>query len=131
MEYLPKQWSRTDTTDGDITSYVLSTSTDGVTFTERTTGSWLANGDLKVAEWPATNAAYVRLQVNAASGDYVNICEMRIGGRTATPVLVSETPTFRSSDYYKLVSYSNRMVLDGRGSGGDTRAGRALRRGWS
>ena len=97
LEYLPKQWNRNNSTDGDITNFTILTSTDGVNFTQRTTGTWAADRNLKFAEWAAVNAGYVRLQVNAASGSYANVSEIRVGGRTATPALVSATTMFKSS----------------------------------
>lgn len=128
LEYLPKQWGRNGMTEGDITSYVVFTSTDGVGFTQRASGSWVANRELKFAEWANCDAAYVRIQVNAASGDYANVCEVRVGGRTAMPALVSATAMFKASDYFKFINYENRMALD---SGGNVAAGSSARQwGW-
>jgi alpha-L-fucosidase len=67
LEYLPKQWNRSNTTDGDITSYTISTSTDGTNFTQVATGTWAGNRATKVAEWPARNVGFVRIQANAAT----------------------------------------------------------------
>ncbi|NEA66670.1 RICIN domain-containing protein [Streptomyces sp. SID12488] len=89
LEYLPKQWNRNDSTDGDITSYTIHTSTDGVTFTQVATGTWAGNRTTKPAEWTARNVGFVRIQVNAGTGSYANIGGVRIGGRTAKPALVS------------------------------------------
>ncbi|MGW0826944.1 RICIN domain-containing protein [Streptomyces sp. NPDC002845] len=91
LEYLPKQWNRTNSTDGDITSYTIHTSTGGVTFTQVAKGSWAGDRTLKLAEWPAADAGFVRIQVTAATGGYANIGGVRIGGRTAKPALVSPT----------------------------------------
>ncbi len=68
LEYLPKQWGRTNSTDGDITSYTISTSTDGTNFTQVASGTWAGNQTLKVVEWPARNVGFVRLQAKAATG---------------------------------------------------------------
>ena len=95
LEYLPKQWGRNESTDGDITSYTIYTSTDGINFTQKATGTWAGNNkSTKIAEWTACNVGYVRLQVNAATGGYANVSELRIGGRLAQPVLVNSTPAF-------------------------------------
>ncbi|WP_037684266.1 RICIN domain-containing protein, partial [Streptomyces griseus] len=91
LEYLPKQWNRSNSTDGDITSYTVSTSTDGTNFTQVANGTWAGNRATKVTEWPARNVGFVRIQVNAATGGYVNVGGVRIGGRTAKPALVSTT----------------------------------------
>ncbi|MGW0500497.1 RICIN domain-containing protein [Streptomyces sp. NPDC003007] len=91
LEYLPKQWNRTDATDGDITSYTILTSTDGVTFTQVAAGTWAGNRKTKLVEWPNRNVGFVRIQVNAATGGYANVSGVRIGGRSVKPALVSTT----------------------------------------
>lgn len=111
LEYLPKQWNRTNTTDGDITSYTISTSTDGTNFTLATSGTWAGDRATKVAEWPARNAGYVRIQVNAATGGYANIGAVRIGGRTATPALVSSVLPGNGT-VYRIVNRKSGKVAD-------------------
>jgi alpha-L-fucosidase len=111
LEYLPKQWNRTDSTDGDITSYTIHTSTDGVTFTQVASGTWAGNRALKLAEWPARNVGFVRIQVSAATGGYANIGGLRIGGRTAKPVLVSSTLP-GDGTVYRLVARHSSKVAD-------------------
>jgi alpha-L-fucosidase len=85
LEYLPKQWDRHYLTDGDITSYTISTSVDGVTFTRAASGTWAGNSTTKIAEWPRRDAAFVRLEVHAGTGGYANISGLHIGGRLAEP----------------------------------------------
>ncbi|MEU0412892.1 RICIN domain-containing protein [Streptomyces griseorubiginosus] len=111
LEYLPKQWNRTGTTDGDITSYTISTSTDGTHFTQVATGTWAGDHATEVAEWPARNAGYVRIQVNAATGGYANIGAVRIGGRTATPALVSSVLP-GDGTVYRIVNRKSGKVAD-------------------
>ena len=111
LEYLPKQWNRTDTTDGDITSYTISTSTDGTNFTQVATGTWTGDRATKVAEWPARNAGYVRIQVNSATGGYANIGAVRIGGRTAAPALVSSVLP-GDGTVYRIVNRKSGKVAD-------------------
>jgi alpha-L-fucosidase len=115
LEYLPKQWSRTNSTDGDITSYTIHTSTDGVTFTQVTAGTWAGDRTLKLAEWPARNVGFVRIQVNAATGGYANIGGVRIGGRTAKPALVSTTLP-GDGTVYRLVARHSGKVADVEGA---------------
>ncbi|MFE6620062.1 alpha-L-fucosidase [Streptomyces sp. NPDC057740] len=91
LEYLPKQWGRNNSTDGDITSYTISTSTDGTNFTQVASGTWAGNQTLKVAEWPTRNVGFVRLQAKAATGGYANVSGIQVGGRTAKPALLSTT----------------------------------------
>ena len=88
LEYLPKQWGRNNTSDGDITSYTIFVSTNGSTFTQVTAGTWTGNQKTKLAEWAATNARYVKLQANAGTGNYTNVSELRIGGRLSQPVVL-------------------------------------------
>ncbi|AYC42945.1 RICIN domain-containing protein [Streptomyces griseorubiginosus] len=117
LEYLPKQWNRSNSTDGDITACTISTSTDGVTFTQAATASWTGDRTTKIVEWPARNAAFVRIQVTAATGGYANIGNLRIGGRTATPAQVS--PLFPGDGtVYRLVARHSGKAADV--SGGKT-----------
>ena len=111
LEYLAKQWNRTNTTDGDITACTISTSTDGTTFTQVATASWAGDRTTKLVEWPARNAAFVRIQVTAGTGGYANIGNLRIGGRTATPALVS-TLFPGDGTAYRLVARHSGKVAD-------------------
>ncbi|MDQ1017584.1 RICIN domain-containing protein [Streptomyces afghaniensis] len=115
LEYLPKQWNRTDSTDGDITSYTISTSTDGVSFTQVATGTWAGDHKTKLVEWPARNVGFVRIKVNAATGGYANIGGLRIGGRTAKPALVSTTLP-GDGTVYRLVARHSGKVADVEGA---------------
>ncbi|MEJ2856068.1 MULTISPECIES: RICIN domain-containing protein [unclassified Saccharothrix] len=116
LEYLPKQWNRTNSTDGDITSYTILTSTDGITFTQVATGTWAGNGKYKVVEWPNRNVGFVRIQVNAATGGYANIGGLRIGGRSVKPALVSTTLP-GDGTVYRLVARHSGKVADVQSSG--------------
>jgi alpha-L-fucosidase len=92
LEYLPKQWDRHYLTDGDITSYTVSTSVDGVTFSKAVAGRWAGTVTTKIAEWPKRDAAFVRLEVHAGTGGYANISGLHIGGRLAAPARVGNPP---------------------------------------
>jgi len=85
LEYLPKQWNRQDPADGDITSYTVSTSIDGITFTPAVSGTWAGDGTPKIAEWPARDAAFVRLEAHAATGGYAIVGGLHVGGRLVEP----------------------------------------------
>ncbi|WP_199788650.1 RICIN domain-containing protein [Streptomyces sp. 351MFTsu5.1] len=111
LEYLPKQWNRTNTTDGDITSYTISTSTDGTNFTQVASGTWAADRATKVAEWPARNVGFVRVQANAATGGYANMGGVHIGGRTAKPALVSRVLP-GDGTVYRIVNRKSGKVAD-------------------
>ncbi|WP_215453862.1 RICIN domain-containing protein [Streptomyces sp. ATCC 21386] len=111
LEYLPKQWNRTHTTDGDITSYTISTSTDGTNFTQVATGTWTGDRAPKVVEWPARNVGFVRIQANAATGGYANIGGLHIGGRTAKPALVSRVLP-GDGTVYRIVNRKSGKVVD-------------------
>ncbi|MER8011902.1 RICIN domain-containing protein [Streptomyces sp. NPDC094149] len=111
LEYLPKQWNRSNTTDGDITSYTISTSTDGTNFTQVATGTWAGDRTTKVAEWPARNVGFVRIRANAATGGYANIGNLHIGGRTATPTLVSRVLP-GDGTVYRIVNRKSGKVVD-------------------
>ncbi|MFF4507793.1 RICIN domain-containing protein [Streptomyces sp. NPDC001401] len=111
LEYLPKQWNRSNTTDGDITACTISTSTDGTTFTQAATARWAGDRTTKVVEWPARNAAFVRIQVTAGTGGYANIGNLRVGGRTAAPALVSALFP-GDGTVYRLVTRHSGKVAD-------------------
>ncbi|MFC9126925.1 RICIN domain-containing protein [Streptomyces sp. NPDC057099] len=110
LEYLPKQWNRTDSIDGDITSYTILTSTDGTTFAQVATGTWAGNGKTKLVEWPARKVGFVRIQVDAATGDYANIGGLRIGGRTAKPALISTTLPGKGTVYRLVARHSGKVA---------------------
>ncbi|MET8943508.1 RICIN domain-containing protein [Streptomyces sp. NPDC004542] len=116
LEYLPKQWNRTGSTDGDITAYTVSTSTDGTVFTQVAEGTWAGDRTTKVAEWPARTAGFVRITVSSGTGGYANIGGVRIGGRTAAPVRVSRVLP-GDGTVYRLVNRKSGKVVDVSGAG--------------
>jgi alpha-L-fucosidase len=67
--------------DGAITSYAVFTSIDGNDFTTATTGSWLSNGNMKVATFGPVAARYVRLEARAVTGTTAAATEISIGAR--------------------------------------------------
>lgn len=111
LEYLPKQWGRSNSTDGDITSYTILTSTDGTDFTQVATGTWAGNRKAKLVEWPNRNVGFVRIRVNAATGGYANVSGIRIGGRSAKPALVS-TALPGDGTVYRLVARHSGQAAD-------------------
>ncbi len=66
--------------DGNVTSYRISTSIDGTTFTEAATGTWAADGRMKAVAFAPTPARFVRFEVLAANGPPA-ITELTLGGR--------------------------------------------------
>ena len=115
LEYLPKQWNRTNVTDGDITSFTVWTSTDGITFGQVASGSWAGDHTTKIIEWPAVTAGFVRLVPTAGTGGYANISELRIGGRLAQPALVSQLSFVGKTVH--LVNRNSGLVAGVSGSG--------------
>lgn len=109
LHYLPKQWYRTGG-DGDITSYKVFVSTNGVNFTQVATGSWAANQKMKIAQWPPQNVGFVRLTVNAADGGFAYVTALRIGGAASKPVLVSRFPVIGTT--YRIEARHSGKVLD-------------------
>ena len=112
LEYLPKQWNRNNLTDGDITSYTISTSIDGITFTQVAAGSWPGNATTKFAEWPSARRRFVRLTATAGTGGYANVGGLHIGGRTAKPVLVKR-PFADVGAAFRLAARHSGKVADG------------------
>ncbi|MBI0327655.1 alpha-L-fucosidase [Burkholderia plantarii] len=112
LEYLPKQFNRNNSTDGDITSFRILTSTDGISFTQAASGNWDADHTMKYIEWPAVNAAYVRIEVDAATGGYCNINNLRVGGRASTPAIVANTTFPVANKKYRIINANSMKALD-------------------
>ncbi|MCM2483688.1 alpha-L-fucosidase [Burkholderia glumae] len=112
LEYLPKQFNRNNSTDGDITSFRILTSTDGVSFTQVASGNWDADHTMKYVEWPAANAAYVRIEAQAGTGGYCNINNLRVGGRTTKPALVADTTFPVANKQYRIINANSMKALD-------------------
>ena len=116
LEYLPKQWNRDGSnTNGDITAARISTSTNGVDFTEVAVVNWAADQRPKIAEWPNRNVGFVRVHVTAAAGGYANMNGVHIGGRSARPQLVSRFPV--ANTVYRIQARHSGKVLDVQSSG--------------
>lgn len=112
--YLPKQWRRDDRTDGDITSFTISLSVDGTTWTDVASGTWAPDQSAKFVEWTARDAAYVRLTAKAATGDYVNVSGIAVGGRRAKPALLSRP--YGGGARYRLDNVNSALALTTDGS---------------
>jgi alpha-L-fucosidase len=116
LEYLPKQWNRDNAnTNGDITAARISTSTNGVDFTEVASVGWASGPQPKTAEWANRNVGFVRIHVTAATGGYANISGVHIGGRSARPQLVSRFPA--ANTVYRLQARHSGKVIDVSGAG--------------
>jgi 5'-nucleotidase len=77
LVYTPRQDA--DVPNGRISSYDVRTSTDGITFTSATTGSWDGSVDAKIARLPAgTTARSVRLVGPVGGADYAAATELNI-----------------------------------------------------
>jgi alpha-L-fucosidase len=77
---LPRYHNERSSTEGNVTSYRVETSTDGRGFNEVSAGSWAADGKMKVATFGPRPARYVRFSVLAANGSPA-ITELTVGGR--------------------------------------------------
>lgn len=110
LQYLPKQFNRSGATDGDITSYSVSTSTDGVAWTQVASGTWPVDAKPKLAEWAARDVGFVRLQATAAAGGYVNVGGLIIGGRTTQPV--RKSTLLSDTTIYRIENRNSGQVLD-------------------
>jgi alpha-L-fucosidase len=86
FQYLPKQWRRNNTTDGDITQARVSVSTDGVHYEEVAVAAWGANPRPKTLEWTPRDVAYVKFEALAGAGGYSNVNGVKVGGRKRKPV---------------------------------------------
>ena len=82
LNYVPRYVAQVGpSTDGAITSYNLSVSTDGATFTMVASGDWPASGLMKTASFAPVAARYVRLEATAANGAAAAATELAVGAR--------------------------------------------------
>src|SRR5262252_6051619 len=65
LGYVPEYMNNAALTTGAITSYGILVSTDGTTFTQATSGTWAADGKMKIATFGPAAARYVRLEARA------------------------------------------------------------------
>jgi len=77
---VPQYHHEASSKDGNVTDYRILTSTDGTTFGEATTGTWPADGRMKVATFGPAPARYVRFEIRAANGSPA-VTEITVGGR--------------------------------------------------
>jgi alpha-L-fucosidase len=77
---VPRYHHEKSSTDGNVTSYRILTSTEGVDFHEATVGTWPADGRMKVAAFTPRSARYVRFEVRAANGRPA-VTEITVGAR--------------------------------------------------
>jgi alpha-L-fucosidase len=82
LGYVPEYMNNAALTAGAITSYGILTSTNGTTFTEATSGTWAADGKMKIATFGPVAARYVRLEARAVNGTTAAAAtEITIGAR--------------------------------------------------
>jgi alpha-L-fucosidase len=81
LGYVPRYALQMGSTDGNVTSYGILVSTNGSTFTEVSSGSWTADGKMKVATFAPVSARYVRFEVRATNGNPAAVTEITVGGR--------------------------------------------------
>ncbi|CAH1192935.1 hypothetical protein PAECIP111891_00463 [Paenibacillus allorhizoplanae] len=74
IRYLPRQ----SQANGIITSYSVYVSMNGTHFTKVLDGTWANDNTEKKAEFPATNAAYVKLVANTGVGGYASAAELNV-----------------------------------------------------
>lgn len=91
LTYLPRQdtatnWSYDYLTDGNVTAYGISVSSDGTRWAQVARGAWPADHTLKQARFAPVRARYVRLSVLATQGGGpVLASEVGCGGTDAAP----------------------------------------------
>lgn len=91
LSYVPKYQSYIDPrTEGSITSYIISTSTDNASFTEVAGGEWNGDVQMKVVTFPPTAARYLRLEALTANDGYAAATEIAIG-RESMPTSVKNS----------------------------------------
>lgn len=74
LAYLPRQSG----SNGNITSYNVYVSADGVSFTKVANGNWANDNKEKFASFTSTNASYVKLEATAGVGGYASAAEINV-----------------------------------------------------
>ncbi|PGZ94335.1 chitin-binding protein [Bacillus pseudomycoides] len=75
LAYVPRQDSNSN---GNITSYNIYTSLDGVNFTKVATGTWADNKLTKNASFSKVDAGYVKLEVVSGHGGFASASEIKL-----------------------------------------------------
>ncbi|MEK4350733.1 discoidin domain-containing protein [Paenibacillus sp. FSL R5-0475] len=75
LKYLPRQ---NGAQNGNITSYELSTSLDGISFTRFTSGSWSDDSNEKIATFAPITSRYLKLTATAGHGGYASVAELHV-----------------------------------------------------
>jgi alpha-L-fucosidase len=79
---VPRYHLEKSSRDGNVTSYRILTSSDGVDYVEATAGVWPADGRMKSTTFGPAPARYVRFEIRAANGKPA-ITEITVGGRSS------------------------------------------------
>jgi alpha-L-fucosidase len=80
LNYVPRYVAQTGpNTDGAITSYNVSVSTDGAAFTMVASGDWPATIAMKTASFAPVAARYIRLEATAVNGTNAAATEIAVG----------------------------------------------------
>ncbi|MGG0792281.1 discoidin domain-containing protein, partial [Peribacillus simplex] len=74
VTYLPRQSGL----NGNITSYNVYVSTDGITFTKVESGSWANNNMEKEAIFDSTDASYVKLEATVGVNGWASAAEISV-----------------------------------------------------
>jgi alpha-L-fucosidase len=91
--YLPR---RDGNAAGIITSYQISLSPDGTTFSLLTSGTWAADATVKRVFFAKQTAQYVRLTATAvSSGTAAVICDVAVGDTTPPPSTAVKEPVIK------------------------------------
>ncbi|MGG2066793.1 discoidin domain-containing protein [Bacillus sp. S14(2024)] len=75
LTYVPRQ---DNCNHGNITSYNIYTSMDGINFTKVATGTWANNNSTKNATFSKVDARYVKLEVVAGDGGFASASEIKL-----------------------------------------------------
>jgi beta-galactosidase len=85
LEYVPRQDGNHN---GIITSYTISTSSDGNSFTQQAAGAWKDDASVKTEKWTGVSARYIRLTATTGHGGYASIDEINVFyNGTSLPVI--------------------------------------------
>lgn len=84
LHYVPRcvnTGGGTGRSDGALTSYTISVSSNGTTFSEAGSGTWAADGKMNHAAFTPVTARYVRLTANTVMGTAAVATEITVGAK--------------------------------------------------
>ncbi|KRF42980.1 discoidin domain-containing protein [Paenibacillus sp. Soil787] len=110
LSYMPRQ---DGSSNGNITAYKVYTSTDGISFTQVSTGTWSDDATEKIAKFTPTTAKHIRLEAIAGTGGWSAASEINVVYKL--PTLIPQSQMSATATSQETVKANNQasFALDG------------------